>query len=66
MLVRIIYQNGKFDMVKPLFIDELIASGKLKKFFRSRVWVTIGIDPVRGMSGSYEGPERRRAFEYSI
>ena len=66
MLVRIMYQNGKYDMVKPIIINELISSSKLEKFFRSGGWVTVGIDPIRGIGGSYEGPERRRASEYVI
>ena len=46
-------------MVKPLFLDELIALGKIKKFLRSEGWVTIGIDPIRGTGGYYTGPDRR-------
>lgn len=60
MLIKVIYQNEKFDMVKPSILDELLATGKLKNFFRSGGWVTIGIDPVRGRGGSYKGPERRK------
>lgn len=66
MLVRVMYQNAKFDMVKTFVLDELISSGKLKKFHRSQEWVTVGVDPVRGMGGSYKGPERRKHFIYSI
>jgi hypothetical protein len=66
MLIRILYQNGKFDMVKPSILDELIASGKLKNFFRSEGWVTIGIDSTRGMDGIYEGPERRKTLNMPV
>ena len=66
MLVRVMYQNDKFDMVKPFILDELISSGKLKKFFRSEGWVVIGINPVRRTGGSYKGPERRKFFLHSI
>lgn len=59
MLIRVIYQNDKHDMVKPHHLDELISSNKIKKFLRSQGWVTIGVDPVRGMGGTYNGPERR-------
>jgi hypothetical protein len=60
VLIKVIYQNDKFDMVKPSIFEELLPSGKLKKFFRSGSWATMGIDPIRGMGGSYEGPERRK------
>jgi hypothetical protein len=66
MLVRVMYQNAKFDIVKTFVLDELISSGKLKKFYRSQEWVTVGVDPVRGKGVSYKGPERRKNFVYSI
>jgi hypothetical protein len=59
MIIRIIYQDDKHDMVKPFFVDSLIESGKIKKFLRSSGWVTIGHDPTRGIGGSYMGPDRR-------
>jgi hypothetical protein len=59
MLIRILYRNGKFDMVKPSILAQLIASDKLQRFFRSDGWVAVGFDPVRGIGGIYEGRERR-------
>jgi hypothetical protein len=66
MLVRVMYQNDRFDMVKPSVLAGLISSGKLKKFRRDREWVVVGADPVRGSGGSYEGPERRKNFMQTI
>jgi hypothetical protein len=60
MLIRVLYQNNESDMVKPFLLDDLIASGKIIKFFRSGRWVTIGVDPVRGKGGFYRGSERRK------
>ena len=59
MCVKVIYHNNEYDMVKPILLDELIASGKIKKFLRSEGWATIGIDPIRGIGGYYNCPERR-------
>lgn len=59
MLIRVIYQNGKYDMVHPYLLTELIALKKIKSFFRSGKWAVIGKDPVRGFGGSYQGPDRR-------
>jgi hypothetical protein len=59
MLIRILYRNGKFDMVKLSILKELITSDKLKSFFRSEGWATVGVDPIRGRGGIYEGRERR-------
>src|SRR3990170_7138213 len=60
MLIKVEYSDNKHDMVNPFLLDELIASGKIKKFLRSEGWATIGIDPIRGTGGHYKGPERRK------
>lgn len=60
MLIKVMYQNNESDMVKPFLLDDLVASGKIIKFFRSGGWVTIGVDAVRGTGGYYKGPERRK------
>ena len=61
MLIKVIYRNNESDMVKPFLLDDLIASGKVVKFFRSGGWVTVGADPVRGNGGGcYRGAERRK------
>lgn len=59
MLIRVMYQNGKYDMVHPYLLTELIALKKIRKFFRSGAWAVIGKDPVRGYGGKYYGPDRR-------
>jgi hypothetical protein len=66
MLIRVMYFNDKYDMVMPFILDKLIASKKIKKFLRSEGWATIGLDPVRGIGGSYRGPERRKASNYPL
>jgi hypothetical protein len=60
VLIKVMYQNGRYDMVKPSILEELLSLGKLKKFSRSGGLATIGIDPIRGLAGTYEGPERRK------
>ena len=59
MLIKVIYQNDKHDMVKPVMLDTLLFANKIKKFLRSEGWVTVGVDKIRGAGGYYEGPERR-------
>lgn len=60
MLIRVVYQNGKYDMVKDSILGAYIDSGKILKFKRKDGWATVGIDPIRGSGTSYIGPERRR------
>lgn len=59
MLIRVLYTNNTYDMVKDSRLDDLIASKKVVKFERANGWVTVGSDQVRGMGGTYWGPERR-------
>ncbi len=60
MLIKVIYQNDKHDMVKPVMLDILLFANKIKKFLRSGGWVTVGVDKIRGIGGYYEGSERRK------
>jgi hypothetical protein len=60
MMLRVLYRNSKYDMVKDSFLDGLIISGRIEKFRRAQGWVTIGRDATRGRGGVYDGPERRR------
>ena len=60
MMLRVIYHNGKYDMVKDLMLEIYINSGKILKFRRKDGWATIGIDPIRDRGHNYIGPERRR------
>jgi hypothetical protein len=65
MLLKVMYQNGKYDMVRPSLLDDLIASKKIKKFYRSGGWADIETDPIRRAVGSYVGLERRKQSSLS-
>ncbi len=65
MLLKVMYQNDKYDMVRPSLLNELISSKKIKKFYRSGEWADIERDPIRGSVGSYLGPERRKQSSLS-
>ncbi len=60
MLIRVLYHDGKYDMVKDRYLGLYIDSGKILKFKRKDGWVTIGVDPIRRSERPYNGPERRR------
>ncbi len=60
MVLRVMYKNNKYDMVKASRLDELIDSGKIVKFHRSDGWATIGLTRLRETDGIYNGPDRRR------
>lgn len=47
MLLRVIYPDGKQDMVKDVYLDHLIETKKIKAFKRSSGWAILGVDFVR-------------------
>lgn len=59
--VMIKYHNDTCDFVDSRLADKLIASGKIKQFYRGsqKKWITPGVDMVRGKGGDYRGRERR-------
>jgi|WetSurMetagenome_2_1015567.scaffolds.fasta_scaffold1789502_1 hypothetical protein len=60
MLIRVVYQNDKHDMVKPFMLDSLIYANKIKRFLRSEGWAVVGTHGTRGIGGYYNGHERRQ------
>jgi hypothetical protein len=61
MLIRVIYADGRYDMVKPDMLDALLEEKWLAGFKRRDGWVTVGRDPIRKSKSSqgHSGPERR-------
>ena len=60
MLIRVMYDDGKFDMVKPQTLDLLLGTGRLTSFKRSDSWAVVGRDTLRSSrSQGYKGAERR-------
>lgn len=60
MLVRVMYEDGIFDMVRNDVLDILVANKRVKKIRRSSGWVDVESDPIRNSLGkNWSGPERR-------
>jgi hypothetical protein len=60
MLIRVMYNDGKFDMVKPQRLDLLLEAEKLQCFKRSDSWAIVGRDTLRSSrSQGHKGVERR-------
>ena len=60
MLIRVMYNDGKFDMVKPQMLDLLLESEKLHCFKRSNSWAVVGRNALRNSrSQGHKGVERR-------
>lgn len=60
MLIPVIFNDGRQDMVKPFVLDQLIETKVIASFHRSSGWVVIGRDPIRSSANRiYCIPERR-------
>ena len=60
MLIRVMYSDGKFDMVKPGLLDNLIEQQKITSFKRKTGWAVVGRDALRSLNQkNYRGTERR-------
>ncbi|MGA1824189.1 MAG: GSU3473 family protein [bacterium] len=60
MLIRVLYYDNTYDMVKPWLLEKLIKHNYIQAFYRNREWVYIGRDRIRGMGGAHSGVERRK------
>lgn len=61
MLIRVMYDDGRFDMVKPQMLEMLLGSNRLTGFQRSHGWAVVGRDAIRRShrSQDHQGLERR-------
>lgn len=60
MMIPVIYQNGRHDMVKDFLLTKLIDQEEISQFKRSEGWVDIKKGKLRRTTGHYFGPERRQ------
>ena len=60
MLIRVMYKDGKFDMVRPKMLNYLLEEDKVTGFMRSTGWVFVGRDSIRRVGpAGYWGEEQR-------
>jgi hypothetical protein len=60
MLIRVMYDDGKFDMVKPQMLDRLLETNRVTSFKRNEGWAVVGRDTLRSSrSQGRKGVERR-------
>jgi hypothetical protein len=60
MMIRVMYSDGRFDMVKPGMLDNLLNRQVVTSFKRNTGWAVVGRDTIRSSSrGNYRGMERR-------
>jgi len=60
MMIRVMYSDGRFDMVKPNMLDNLINKQVVTSFKRDTGWAVVGRDQIRSSGrSSYRGKEKR-------
>ena len=60
MMIRVMYSDGRFDMVKPSLLEKLLKEEAITSFKRASGWAVVGRDPIRGDDQTdYHGTERR-------
>ena len=60
-MIRVIYRDGKEDLITQKFLDILLHVDEVQMFQRNRDWAIMGVDPVRADSrANSQGDERRR------
>jgi hypothetical protein len=60
MMIRVMYSDGRFDMIKPNTLDNLLDQQIVTSFKRDAGWAVVGRDPVRKHGRSnYRGQDRR-------
>lgn len=60
MMIRVMYSDGRFDMVKPNLLDDLLGKKTVTSFKRASGWAVVGRDAIRtSKSTGYRGTERR-------
>jgi hypothetical protein len=57
MLIRVMYDNGQFDMVKPQMLDTLLETNRVTSFKLDEGWAVVGRDALRNRhhSDGYKG-----------
>jgi hypothetical protein len=62
MLIRVLYDDGRFDMVNQDVLDDLINQQVVTSFKREAGWAVVGRDQLRSSNrDAYQGMERRLA-----
>ena len=62
-MIRVIYRDGKEDLVTQKFLDILLFMGEVQMFQRNNDWAVVGVDPLRCKSRQISTGEDRRLHQ---
>lgn len=69
MMIRVMYPNGDYDMVRNDVLDVLVANQRVRKFMRTTGWVDVDKDAERlriGSNSAWIGTERRTPWPQQV
>jgi hypothetical protein len=63
IMIYVQYQDHSYDVVDGPTLDRLLLGKAVRQFYRrsEERWVNVYYDPIRGLGGTYSGPERRQS-----
>lgn len=65
MNLRVVFHDNKEGIIDSRMLDQMISVDKIKMFMRSDGWTMVGINPIRGYGGVYDGIEKRGEFGFN-
>lgn len=66
-MIRVILMDGREQEVEPATLDQLLASGRVRRFLRQSGWVDPRFDSIRrNPLQMYSLPERRAAMRHLL
>lgn len=63
MKIKVLFSMDRYGWVSARELRKLIRECKIVAFERADGWVKVGVDPLRGDGGCYDGPERRNIIQ---
>ena len=64
MMIPVVYNSGKHDIIKAELLNRLLGNGLIEKFKRASGWVKVGSDPIRKIRQE-DYPERLDRRQYA-
>ncbi len=67
MLIRVKYNDNRYDMVCPELLDDLLRRGSILEFLRRDGWVSCRVAAIRqAEDAAFKGTERRARRTFTL
>lgn len=62
MNMKVVFMDNREGIIDAALLDEMISVNMIRMFMRSDGWAMVGINPIRGAGGTYDGMDRRGTY----